>query len=422
MASETTLNNLVINYLTQAQFDTAVSNGTIDANQIYLTPDSTVVPTISLNGSATTSPSFYAPTGAGTSGQYLKSNGSGAPSWTNFPTIINTRGTATSGGTTLSVVNTGDMYTWNNKQDKLTNPVTGTGTSGYLVKWNGTTTVTNGPAIGSGTEKFLREDGTWQTPSYTLNTDAKLQVAEVTSATQYYPIVGTGTTAATRQYDTTGFKYKGTTGTTSAVGSAILELGNSTASGAAGNKQAQIIMYGTNAKKATITLAAPSADIALALPTSGGTIALTSQLPSMPTTAANHVAGISIADHGTTSVGSASNWSAGSASTWVFEDVSCDDITAWSAGSYTRGTFSGGSGTFTATVSNNVLSFSHTHNAATHAADSFTAPSLSYTGKTASHVKSGGNGTAPSLTVTSTTVVNGKSHSITDNGHTHTLS
>lgn len=35
-------------------------------------------------------------------------------------TIVNTRGTATSGGTTLSVVNTGDMYTWNNKQNKAT--------------------------------------------------------------------------------------------------------------------------------------------------------------------------------------------------------------------------------------------------------------------------------------------------------------
>lgn len=72
-------------------------------------------PTISLNGSSTTSASFYAPTTAGTSGYYLKSNGSGAPSWTSFPTIVNTRGTPTSGGTTLSVVNTGDMYTWNNK-------------------------------------------------------------------------------------------------------------------------------------------------------------------------------------------------------------------------------------------------------------------------------------------------------------------
>ena len=49
--------------------------------------DFPTIPSITLNGSSTTSPSFYAPTGAGTSGQYLKSNGSGAPSWTNFPTI-----------------------------------------------------------------------------------------------------------------------------------------------------------------------------------------------------------------------------------------------------------------------------------------------------------------------------------------------
>lgn len=45
------------------------------------------IPTITLNGSSTTSPSFYAPTSAGTSGYYLKSNGSGAPIWTAFPSI-----------------------------------------------------------------------------------------------------------------------------------------------------------------------------------------------------------------------------------------------------------------------------------------------------------------------------------------------
>lgn len=53
--------------------------------------------TYTLNGASTTSLSFYAPTGAGTSGQYLKSNGSGAPSWANFPTIpsITLNGSAT---------------------------------------------------------------------------------------------------------------------------------------------------------------------------------------------------------------------------------------------------------------------------------------------------------------------------------------
>ena len=36
---------------------------------------------VTLNGTATTSASFYAPTSAGTAGQFLKSNGSGAPTW-----------------------------------------------------------------------------------------------------------------------------------------------------------------------------------------------------------------------------------------------------------------------------------------------------------------------------------------------------
>jgi len=37
--------------------------------------------TITLNGASVSSPSFYAPTTAGTSGQVLKSNGNGAPIW-----------------------------------------------------------------------------------------------------------------------------------------------------------------------------------------------------------------------------------------------------------------------------------------------------------------------------------------------------
>lgn len=44
--------------------------------------------TITLNGTATKNPSFYAPTGAGTSGQVLTSNGNGAPSWKDAPLIV----------------------------------------------------------------------------------------------------------------------------------------------------------------------------------------------------------------------------------------------------------------------------------------------------------------------------------------------
>ena len=191
--------------------------------------------------------------------------------------------------------------------------------------------------------------------------------------------------------------------------------------------------------------------------------------------------GISIADHSTTSIngvqattttaskvtlGTAISvpnvTSAGSASNWVFENItvpkaassatSIPNVTAVGSGDFTQGTFSGGSGSFTATVTNGVLSFSHTHTAATHGADSHThtAPTLgtaiSVTGvsgsTTASHVKSGGNGTAPTLgtaisvpnvtgvedvivpikNTSATTVVTSKTHSVTDNGHTHILS
>lgn len=75
--------------------------------------------TITLNGTLTSSPSFYAPTGVGTSGQYLKSNGSSAPTWANLPTIptINFNGSNT------------------------TSPVfyapTNAGTEGYFLKSNG---------------------------------------------------------------------------------------------------------------------------------------------------------------------------------------------------------------------------------------------------------------------------------------------
>lgn len=43
---------------------------------------------ITLNGTATKNPSFYAPADAGTSGQVLTSNGSGAPSWKKAPVFV----------------------------------------------------------------------------------------------------------------------------------------------------------------------------------------------------------------------------------------------------------------------------------------------------------------------------------------------
>ena len=170
-----------------------------------------------------------------------------------------------------------------------------------------------------------------------------------------------------------------------------------------------------------------------------------SNISSKPTATDSKVTGISISDHGTTSVGSASNWSAGTASTWAFEEKSIPNVT--SAGSASTWAFeektipnvtAAGSGsaslTFTMDTTDTKklkIAFSHSHTAPTlgtaikvqskSSGSNGSAPTLGTAIKVQSK-KSGSNSTVPSLTVTSTTVVNGKTHSITDNGHTHTLS
>lgn len=63
--------------------------------------------TITLNGTTTKTPSFYAPTAAGTKGQHLVSNGTGAPTWQDMPTILK-KYTATNGTITAS----GGAFTW----------------------------------------------------------------------------------------------------------------------------------------------------------------------------------------------------------------------------------------------------------------------------------------------------------------------
>lgn len=120
----------------------------------------------------------------------------------------------------------------------------------------------------------------------TSDSDEKVALAEVTSSTAYYPIVGTGTTAKTRQYDTTGLKYVGITGTTNTVGTSTLTLGNSTAAGTAGNKFGQIDFYGASQYKITLKPATdlstwPTANRTISLPDQSGKIALTTDLPSI---------------------------------------------------------------------------------------------------------------------------------------------
>lgn len=63
------------------------------------------IPTITLNGSSTTSPSFYAPTTVGTNGYVLTSSGSGAPTWK----ASSSASTATQTVSGISKLVTGDI-------------------------------------------------------------------------------------------------------------------------------------------------------------------------------------------------------------------------------------------------------------------------------------------------------------------------
>lgn len=278
MSTTTNLSTLVINYLTQAQYDAAEQAGTLDENQLYFTPDEggsivetdpvfsaspaagitaaditnwngKTANTITLNGTQTASPSFYAPTGAGTSGYYLKSSGSGAPTWASI--------SIPSAGTSASAVGTsasGGSASTYSKSDHVHNITSSTITSalGYT-PYNSTN------------------------PSGYVTTDEKLALTSATSGSSYDIIVGSGTTAATRQYDaSSGFTYTGTAGqgSGSSAGTVTLTLGNSRATETPGNRRGYITIYGSGTYGTTILASPSSANNSVTLPGTGGTLAI----------------------------------------------------------------------------------------------------------------------------------------------------
>ena len=151
---------------------------------------SLTIPSITLNGSSNTTPSFYAPTTAGTNGYYLKSNGSGAPSWTSFPTIP-----------TIKLNNS------TNTSPSFYAPTTG-GTSGYYLKSNGSTSA---PTWASLTVPSITLNGSSNTsPSFYAPTSAG-------TSGQYLKSNGSGAPSwATLPISGTSVQY-GTTSSTISV-------------------------------------------------------------------------------------------------------------------------------------------------------------------------------------------------------------
>lgn len=128
--------------------------------------------------------------------------------------------------------------------------------------------------------------------------------------------------------------------------------------------------------------------------------------------------GISISNHGTTSI-----YGVGSTTNSIYGVQS----TTTTASSVTMGTAftvpnvtAAGSGSFGATVTNHVLSFSHAHTAPT-LGTSFTIPNVSSVSSVTVPIKNTASTAVPIKNTTSTTVVTGSTHTITDNGHTHSI-
>jgi hypothetical protein len=104
----------------------------------------------------------------GTAAQFLKADGSVdstsyQTSLTFSSPLVNTTGTISIPAATTSVngyLSSADWTTFNNKQNALTNPVTGTGTTNYLPKFTGTSTIGN---------SILQDDGTNVSIGYTTN-------------------------------------------------------------------------------------------------------------------------------------------------------------------------------------------------------------------------------------------------------------
>lgn len=79
-----------------------------DKGKLDLIDEGATANNITLNGSETADPSFYAPIGGGTAGQYLTAGGDGvAPTWTTLPTILK-KYSATNSELTAS----GGAFTW----------------------------------------------------------------------------------------------------------------------------------------------------------------------------------------------------------------------------------------------------------------------------------------------------------------------
>lgn len=120
-----------------------------------------------------------------------------------------------------------------------------------------------------------------------LKTNTGTTNTNPTSGTWYYPTWVTGTSGNLPHRVNNGYQYYTLEGTTSAAGKAILQLGNATATGTAGNKYGEVRIYNQNKGYTTILGTSSASNFTITLPAASGTVSLTSHTHSAATTSAN---------------------------------------------------------------------------------------------------------------------------------------
>ena len=284
--------------VTDSTSASAISTGTnlVTERDVYYG-----LPTINGSHSYTSGTNIYAPTSAGTSDYVLKSSGSGAPTWM-----------------AQSSITAGKANTWTNARNFTIKDHDSTH-SGTAVSVNGSQAITlllpsTIKATLDGNASTATSAGKWTTArNFTIkdhdSTNAGTAVSvdgsgaitlllpstikatlsgNASTATQVYgtltnPTDTNGTTYAIPFHtdvsssnktlrNNDGLRYQAFQGTTSAVGWGILVLGNTTASGTAGNKQGYLRLYSSNSSYGQITQANTTSAINHVLPATAGTI------------------------------------------------------------------------------------------------------------------------------------------------------
>lgn len=291
MATTTDLEKLVINYLTQDQYDDAREAGTLNANELYLTPD-----TGSTNGTVTS-----IATGGGLTGGPITSSGTISHDDTSSQSSISNSGRTYIQSVTL------DTYGHVTGLSSATETVTDTHHQAYLYDTtsNGTirvTTDTSDPYLTLVENSTARSrvqlkastgisisanNGVVTFTNTSTNTDENLKWTASTSSNTYYPLQSTSTATTSTANTLNGisfYQYYNTAG-----GYRRLDLGNSTAYKSTGGAYGTIRLYGAAATYygdlVPGVLGTTSGDGHLTanrtwtLPNATGTIALTSDIP-----------------------------------------------------------------------------------------------------------------------------------------------